>query len=50
MIAILENIYENVEWYVILLGWITVPLGFLTLLLFFHNHYGLFDRFKTPEK
>gem|GEM_PF-5590796 len=43
MLSILEAIYENAETYTIVLAWIVVPLGFFTLGMFLHNHYGLFN-------
>lgn len=38
----LNTIYDNAEFYTVVLVWITVPLGFLELFLFLHNHYNLF--------
>lgn len=43
---LLLELFNNVEWYVMLFGWITMPLGFFALYLLLHNHYGLFRKGK----
>jgi hypothetical protein len=43
MLALLTHLYSNVEIYVVLLVWVTAPLGFYAAYLFMKNHYAVFS-------
>jgi len=42
MFSLLVHLYEFAEVYTVILVWITVPLSFGALFLFYQKHYGMF--------